>query len=203
MRPIVTVDLHIRTLATEDSLKMKGIVMTSLVSMIQEKHGLSMWFDLLDETGLEGIYTAGDYYPDEEIVSLLQALSSRINKPVPAILHEFGMYVLPLFLAGDFDFKVNEFSFLDFLQSVDQVIHVEVKKLYPDAKLPSFAYTRETQDKLIIEYISQRKLCHLAEGLIESASEFFETPYTIKHDQCMLKGASSCLMEIQVHDHTE
>ena len=179
---------------------MKGIVMTSLVDMIQEKHGLSVWFEVLDLAGLEGIYTSGDYYPDEEIISLLQAFSTIVDKPVPAILHEFGMYVLPFFLSGDFEFKLEGMSFLDFLESVDQVIHVEVKKLYPDAQLPSFSYNRVTPEKLIIEYVSQRKLCHLAEGLIESASEIFETSYSIQHNQCMLKGDDSCLMEIHVHD---
>jgi len=48
---------------------------------------------------------------------------------------------------------------------VDELIHVEVKKLYKDAQLPEFNYEDHIDDKLTMIYRSPRKLCFLSEGL--------------------------------------
>ena len=57
--------------------------------------------------------------------------------------------------------------------SVHGIIHVEVKKLYPDANLPQFLSEEPSEDKLIMIYRSPRNLPSLAEGLIDGAAKRF------------------------------
>ena len=45
-------------------------------------------------------------------------------------------------------------------------------------------------------YRSQRKLCALAEGLIEGAAEQFGETVTIRHPQCMHRGDEHCRLEL-------
>ena len=64
-------------------------------------------------------------------------------------------------------------SSFDFVASVDGVIHVEVRKLYPDAQLPSFQVLERTPHVLRIKYRSDRHLGDLAEGLLEGCIAHF------------------------------
>ncbi len=50
-------------------------------------------------------------------------------------------------------------NMLDFLESLDAVIHVEVVKLYPGAITPGFKPDRRSQDVLHLKYESDRNLC--------------------------------------------
>ena len=61
----------------------------------------------------------------------------------------------------------------DFLSRIDDVIHVEVRKLYPDAELPSLPCERLSADRLVMHYSSPRGFGDLAEGLIAGCIKHF------------------------------
>ena len=79
-----------------------------------------------------------------------------------------------------------------FLLSVDHLIHVEVRKLFPDAGVPHFEYHEQLPDRLTMVYQSPRKLCKLAEGLIDGSAKHFNQAYHLTHDVCMHKGDDCC-----------
>ena len=85
-----------------------------------------------------------------------------------------------------------------FLLTVDRVVHVEVRKLHPDASLPSFEYLDERDDELTMIYSSPRKMCMLAEGLISGAAKHFGADYTLVHDKCMHNGEDSCELHLKI-----
>ena len=76
----------------------------------------------------------------------------------------FGRFheLFPVFFNHDTSFE--------FLNSIHDVVHVEVLKLYPDAGLPSFV-TELSEDKktLHFEYHSSRHFADLAVGLMKGA----------------------------------
>ena len=53
------------------------------------------------------------------------------------------------------------------------MIHLEVRKLYQDSKLPVFQYSDPSKDELIITYYSERKLYPFLEGMINGVSDHF------------------------------
>ena len=176
---------------------MKGIVFTSLSDMVEENFGLGTWNTLLEQVDLPsgGLYTAGGTYPDEEIVTLIMAISKLVNKEPAELIEAFGVYMFPV-LASKYPNFLEQKNLKDFLKSIDGVIHIEVRKLYPDASLPSITYEDPSPHELILNYRSPRKLCILAMGLIYGAAAHFKTKITINQTKCMLKGDDHCRLEI-------
>lgn len=153
---------------------MKGIVFTEFVEMVEEKFGLPMVDTLFENTKLAsgGAYTAVGTYPHTELVALVVSLSGETEISTSALVRTFGQHMAGRFSAlfpAFFDVP-NAFAFLE---SVDQHIHVEVKKLYPDAELPRILCERDG-DNLEVIYESQRGLANFAQGLIEGSLQYFE-----------------------------
>lgn len=64
-------------------------------------------------------------------------------------------------------------SSFDMLQKVDSFIHVEVKKLYPDASPPDFKCTIFTYTTMELIYESPRCLGDVAESLIQGCAGYY------------------------------
>jgi hypothetical protein len=148
---------------------MKGIIFTEFMELVEDKFGMDMLDDIIDDSDLPsgGVYTAVGTYDHGEIVALVSALSTRSEIPVPTLLQVYGEHLFSRFpvLYPGFFTKKDQTAF-DFLESVESYIHVEVKKLYPDAQLPSFETTRTDPGTLVMIYRSGRHLEDVAEGLI-------------------------------------
>ncbi len=176
---------------------MKGMVFNIFSDLVTDSFGWETWDQLIERTqpGSDAIYTSGDVYPDEELVAYVTELSKITGASAPDLIRAFGKYMMhkfesihPEFLEGH-DAK-------SFLASVHDVIHVEVKKLHPDSLLPTFEYEDPETNKLTMIYSSQRKLCPLAEGLIDGVAEVFNQRIHVAHPQCMHEGAERCRLEL-------
>ena len=67
----------------------------------------------------------------------------------------------------------NTEGMLDMLEHLDGDIHVQVKKLYPDADLPRFTVISRTDNTMRLQYYSERELYPLAEGLMDAAAAHY------------------------------
>jgi len=70
----------------------------------------------------------------------------------------------------------------ELLASVETKIHVDVKKLYPDAELPTFEILEHSHDRFVMNYKSARGLGDLCEGLIEECLLHFGKPASISRE---------------------
>lgn len=173
---------------------MQGAVFTAFSDMIIEKMGMEMLDDLIDITEPKsgGIYTAGGNYDDSELFNMVGALSQKTQIPAAELVRAFGQYLFKkLYDSCPTDIS-NIANLKDFLLSIDNVIHKEVKRLYPNAYLPSFSYEEQPDGALVMYYISERQLCELAEGLMIGASEHFGQPIDLAHPVCMHRGDKHC-----------
>jgi predicted hydrocarbon binding protein len=178
---------------------MKGVVFDLLNEMVEEKFGFQAWEDMLELAKLDGIYVATETYSDAELFKLVAAAESVSGISASILVKDFGRYMLPSFAKSHPVFFEGKQSLRDFLLTVDRVIHVEVRKLYPGAGLPSFRYDTDVDDpsKLVMIYKSSRKLCALSEGLIDGAASYFGESYRLEHSVCMHKGADHCELEME------
>ena len=160
---------------------MLGVVFTELMEMVENKFGEDLLEDILDEVQLEsgGAYTAVGSYSHKEIIQIVVALSKATELPVDDLVVAFGKHLMTVFAEKypDFFSEVND-SFA-FLSSVDQHIHKEVLKLYPNAELPQFICTEVDNMTLQMRYSSVRPFSNLARGLIEGTLSHFGEKATI------------------------
>lgn len=161
---------------------MKGIVFTTLFDMLEEAHGLDFVDQLIDECELPsgGAYTAVGTYSHEEIVTLVGKICELTESSPKDVLNAFGAFLF-LRLADAYPDFINRSSdLLDFLENVETYIHVEVKKLYPEAELPRFECQRPSPNQLQMIYSSVRHFEDLCEGLLLGAVDKFKQPATIE-----------------------
>lgn len=177
---------------------MKGIVFTMLADMVVEKFGLEVWDQILEKSGEDGIYVSSETYTDESLTALVVAAHEKSGIPVNDLVKVFGEYMFPLFYEKNPNFFTEGQTLKEFLLTVDQVIHVEVRKLHPGVNLPEFQYVDAADSELTMIYASPRKLCMLAEGLISGAAKHFNTEYTLDHATCMHDGAENCTFHLKM-----
>lgn len=170
---------------------MKGIVFTEFLEMVDEAYGMEMSDTLIGECNLPsgGAYTAVGTYDHAEIVQLISKLSEKTTTSIPDLLKTFGKYLFGTFKKGYPAFLQAASSAFDFLESIEKYIHVEVKKLYPDAELPTFETHRPDGKTLEMRYKSERRMAPFAEGLIEESLNHFKEEATIKTEYINADGS--------------
>lgn len=174
---------------------MKGIVFTEFLAMVDEKISPATTERIIESSDLlsGGAYTNVGIYDHSEMVTLVTALSKETGCSISELLFSFGHHLIGRFRAQFPAFFDESEDVYDFLQSVDQHIHVEVRKLYPDAELPTLTTTRASDGSLVLEYLSDRHLGDLAEGLIAGAIDEFDQPAEIIRNNSEDKGSSQCV----------
>lgn len=172
--------------------KMKGIVFTEFLEMVEDKFGYETVDALLTENELPsgGVYTAVGTYEHAEMVTLVSHLHRRTEVPLPILLNTFGKHLFGIFVKAYGHFFEGVKDAFSFLESIENYIHVEVRKLYPDAELPTFDTKRVGDDALEMIYRSDRRMADLAEGLIESALEHFDDKADIEREMLDDSGAA-------------
>jgi hypothetical protein len=166
------------------ALAMKGVVFTELLGMVEERYGFDLADELIETSDLRsrGAYTAVGTYDHRELQMLVVNLARLTGKPAPELLHDFGGHLLSRFATQFPHFFAATSNLFDFVDGVDRHIHVEVRKLYPDAELPSFRTLHRDQVRMELEYRSCRPFAALAEGLILAAARRFRTLVRLERD---------------------
>ncbi len=177
---------------------MKGIIFNTLEDFIVEGWGEDTFEDIFSSCPLETKepFVGPGTYPDADLVMIVGATCKRLGIPAPDALRAFGVYLFPKLVETNPDSVKGYDHPQAFLLSVHDIIHVEVRKLYPKAITPEFRYHIQDEHSLQVEYHSKRGFCHLMEGLLEGAAAFFGYQATHEQLQCTHKGATHCLFEV-------
>jgi len=64
---------------------------------------------------------------------------------------------------------------IEMLSSIENHIHIEVRKIYPDAELPIFVVEEKTKSTLTMVYKSSRAMHHFGLGLMNKTFEHFKS----------------------------
>ena len=180
---------------------MKGIVFNLLEDIVRRTHGEDAWDDLLETAGVAGSYTSLGNYDDAELSRLVSAASVALKLPEYEVVRWFGREALPL-LARKYPVLFDRHtSTRSFLLALNDIIHPEVRKLYPGADVPEFEYDTSSPDVLLMTYRSRRRLCAFAEGLVEGAAAHFGERLLFEQPRCMHRGDEACTFRISLSPH--
>ena len=105
-------------------------------------------------------------------------LSEKTDVPVKDLIIAFGRHLIERFSVA-YPSMFEEADLFSFLETIHGHVHVEVRKLYPDAELPDLAASIDG-NILTMNYSSSRPFSHLAYGLITGAVDHFGEQVEVK-----------------------
>ena len=155
---------------------MKGVIFVELVNMAEVAFGEDTVDDVLRKADLanDGAFTTVGNYPCSELVKIVVAFSEHSGLSPEVLQRQFGFWMMDFFVKHYPQFFADKTNAFGLLEAVDRQIHVEVKKLYPDAKLPRFDTQRLENGHLEMIYISKNPLEAFCHGLIEACLARFD-----------------------------
>lgn len=155
---------------------MKGIVFREFMEMVEENFGYETVDQIIEDSGIEskGIYTSVGTYPHLEFFKLAEQLSRITGISVQTLFQMYGKYVFNSFIrAYPYLIEIYHDTF-GLLCHIEDTIHIEVLKLYPDAELPEIEIKEHSEDILVMIYSSKRRMGDFAEGLITGCLNYFK-----------------------------
>jgi hypothetical protein len=164
---------------------MKGIIFTELLAMAEDSFGEAAVDDVIERANLPsgGAYSTVGNYPCAELFALIGGFAAHSGASAEALQRLFGHWMMQSFATHYPGFFEGRSGSLDMLEAIENDIHVEVRKLYPDADLPSFETRRDGDHGLDMIYRSSRPLADFCHGLIEACADHFgETARVSRRD---------------------
>ena len=154
---------------------MKGMIFTAFLDHVETTYDAVLVEKMLAACDLStgGAYTSVGTYDHSELVQMLVALSELTGESIPDMLRSFGTYLFPKLALAYSGVVEHAFDSFSLILTVHDQIHVEVRKLYPDADLPHFAHELINADHMVLTYRSERGLADLAEGLLIGCFDHF------------------------------
>jgi hypothetical protein len=174
---------------------MKGIVLNLLEEAIRRHHSEAAWEAVLDDAHLDGAYTSLGNYSDDDFHALIAAGGRMTGQEPAAFLRWFGEHAIEP-LSERYPRLFAQPSTRAFLLTLNSMIHPEVRKLYPGSDVPHFDYLPSAGNSLVMRYVSKRRLCGFAEGLIAGAARHFRERASIAQQRCTLRGDADCLFVV-------
>ena len=160
---------------------MKGIVFTEFLDLVEERFGLEMVDAIISQSKLEskGVYTSIGTYSFSELLQLLQNLKIQTGISIDNLLLIYGEHFFSVIETNYKDLLSSYNDPIEMLASIENHIHVEVRKIYNDAELPTVIIKEKTKKTLILIYKSSRSMHHFGLGLMNKTFEHFNSKATI------------------------
>ena len=154
---------------------MKGMIFTNFLGLLEETYGDEVLDQTIELSGVEndGAYTAVGNYPHTELAKMVATASELTGVSTSDLLVAFGGYTFVKLVGMLPELAENYTDTFDLIQHVQEVIHREVAKLYPDADLPELEVVLLSEDVLSVTYRSHRCLAGFARGMIQGCIGHF------------------------------
>ncbi|WP_127471532.1 heme NO-binding domain-containing protein [Thiomicrorhabdus aquaedulcis] len=177
---------------------MKGIVFSEFIELVEEKFGFEMADDIIEKSNLAsgGAYTSVGTYDHHELLELVTHLSAQTGISVEDLVKTFGEHLLVRFSEGYPMFFESVNNCFQFLDTIENKVHVEVKKLYPEAELPTFDSRIESDNRMHLVYTSKRPFSALAYGLIKGSATYYGENIHIEMQDESLTGLTKVVFTL-------
>ena len=143
-----------------------GLVFTELTGFIERHHSEDVVDEVLAAIGFEhdGAWTAVGNYPHEEALSVIVRAAEVLGEDPNTMVVAFGRELFGRFKVLYPNFFGDVTTALEFLERVEDHIHIEVRKLYSEARTP--------------------RICNAARAIVRKASPSMSTTARIGPWRC-------------------
>lgn len=169
---------------------MKGIVFTEFLELVEQKFGLEVVDEIIEKSNLpsQGVYTSIGTYDFSEMLTLLNHLSVKTSISIDDLLLVYSEHFFHV-LADSYPGLIAQYKDpIEMLASIENHIHIEVQKIYPDAELPTFEILERTENSLIMIYRSSRAMYYFGLGLMNKTFEHFNSSAEISLEKLKADG---------------
>jgi hypothetical protein len=131
-------------------------------------------------------------YPDEHLMAVAGVAAQHAGLPLKTAVRAFGKFSFGGLGRRHPDIVARFADPVSMLEGIESVIHVEVRKLMPEAVTPRILAERRPDGRLAVSYESRRGLCALMEGLLEGMGDHYGVNVTLEKSACQHDGAARC-----------
>lgn len=178
---------------------MKGMIFTEYIDFVTDTFGVEVCESMIDACTLtdDGAYTAVGTYDHKELVAMVVQLSEATKTPPSDLVKAYGSHLFGV-LAGKYGAMVQGMNTsFDLLKQIEDVIHVNVRKLYPDAELPKFEIDQPAPDELVLHYRSERGLADVAEGLMRGCFAHYGESIDLEREDVSGGASTSVIFRLK------
>jgi hemerythrin-like domain-containing protein len=175
------------------------MIFTELIDFIERHSDIATAEQIIEEANLNssGAFTAVGNYPHQEVLLLVGSAASILQSPSRDLMRQFGKELFSrLYDSHPQFFEENVDNAPLFLERIQQHIHDEVIKLYPDSNPPRVLVSK-SEGLLQVTYESHRPFALVALGLIEGCYEYFGRPVEVEFDDSLDETSSNAQFSIR------
>lgn len=176
---------------------MKGIIFNLAEEVVTGEHGEDAWDAVLEGADVSGSYTSLGSYPDADLAAIVASAARLLGAPEEDVLRHVGRGAIPQLAERYPHFFAPYDDGRAFVLTLNDIIHPEVRKLYPGADVPDFSYELGGPGDVTLRYASPRRLCTLAEGFIAGVATHYGQSVQIDQPECMHRGDPACLLHCE------
>ena len=176
---------------------MKGVIFNLLEEVVRREFGEAEWNHVRQDADVDASFTSLDTYPDAVLRKLVAVVAKRAHQTPGEALQWFGRFSMPVLASQYPAFFATQNSARAFVLTLNDIIHPEVRRLYPGAEVPNFDFDTTSPDELVLGYQSPRKLCALATGFIEGAADHYGETVDVEQSECMHRGDAKCVFRLR------
>jgi len=163
---------------------MRGSIFVEFMDHLEQRYGLENVDAVISDLG-ESLPTAAAYtgvgdYPHEELLAIAQGICSTTDTELETLIHEFAKYLIVAFKRMHPAYFERAGDVFEFLESIESIIHRDVRRLYPHSRPPLITIERLEDGSRKLIYESHRPLAPLALSLAEVSAAMFDQSLAIE-----------------------
>lgn len=135
-----------------------------------------------------GIYTSVGTYEFSEMLQLISHLSQNTDISVDNLLMVYSEHLFKALIKAHPNLVEHYKDPMNLLASIENHIHVEVQKIYPEAQLPTFELEERTDTKMVMVYKSDKALYMLGKGLMLETFKLFNVSANVEFEKLNNEG---------------
>lgn len=175
---------------------MNGLIFKEFQSFIEQMNSPDTWNSVLTHAGFaDKNFIEGENYDDRDMAAIMTAYARSSGTPMFRVMEIFGQFLAPKFLGMGIMMGLvqKEWTSIDVLLRVDNLIHKGLNKLNPNFQPPDrMTVSLIGQNEVRIIYRSSRRMCALLKGLTKGMGTYFDESLILTEHTCLLEGENQC-----------
>jgi hypothetical protein len=174
----------------------KGVIYNLVENVVRSELGDDAWDYVIDESGVSGAYTSLGTYPDSDLTDIAASVAHQVGSDPSSVIRHVGHEGLSILAERYPEFFTPHDDVRSFLMTLNEIIHPEVRRLYPGALVPDFEYRTPEPDVIELVYRSERGRCDLAEGLVLGVGRHYGQRVEVSQPECVHRGDPHCVLRV-------